>query len=472
MYVQNTLTGAKDEFAPLASGKVKMYNCGPTVYSEAHIGNLRSYIFADVVRRMLEYNDYKVKQVINITDVGHLVSDADEGEDKMEKAASERGESASDIAEHFTALFMEDLSRLNIETEDTEFPRATRYIDEQIALIKTLEERGYTYQTADGIYFDTTRFPAYGALGGINLEGLQEGARVAKKAGKKNLTDFALWKFSPKGKKRAQEWESPWGVGFPGWHIECSAMSRALLGKELDIHTGGVDHIPVHHNNEIAQSECASGKKFARYWMHNEHLLIDGKKISKSLGNTIALRQIVDRGYSPLALRYLFLSAHYSTQLNFTWESLDAAATALKRLKKAFLEQSRLAEIATSASRDGISVYRDRFHKAINDDLDTPKALAIVWEMLKDERVSAAAKKEALADFDRVLGLQLAAVLAEEKKMHVRDIPEDVQKLLDARETARQNQNWAQSDELRDEIAQRGYTVTDTASGQLLTPTV
>ena len=344
IYLKNTLSGEKEEFVPIVPGLVTMYNCGPTVYNKVHIGNLRAYVFADTLRRVFEYNDYDVKQVINITDVGHLTDDedlSDRGEDKIEKSARAQGKSAQEIARAITKAFFNDLKSLNVEMDDITFPRATEYIKEQIAFIKTLEQKGYTYRTSDGIYFDTSLFKDYGKLGNIDIKGLQEGARIGKNSERKNITDFALWKFSKKDEKRQQEWDSPWGVGFPGWHIECSAMSRALLGAHFDVHTGGIDHIPIHHNNEIAQSVCATNKKFVNYWLHSAHLMLNGEKISKSLGNVLFLEDLHAKGFTSSMYRYWLLTAHYSTQVNFTWEALDAARTAFTNLSHSLHKHRR-----------------------------------------------------------------------------------------------------------------------------------
>lgn len=466
--LHNTL-GNSDETFTMPHGKeVHMYNCGPTVYGPAHIGNLRSYIFADTIRRTLEYNGFPVKQIINITDVGHLSSDEDAGEDKMSKGLKREGlkltlENMHKLAEKYTDLFISDIALLNIKTEGTEFPRASEYIDAQIAMIQTLEEKGYAYRTSDGIYYDTSRFPAYGALGNIDVEKLKEGARVEANPEKHNPVDFNLWKFDEK-----LGWKSPWGQGFPGWHIECSAMSRTLLG-DVDIHTGGIDHIPVHHNNEIAQSEAVTGKKpFVRYWMHNEFINVDEKKISKSLNNGIILAELPKHGLHPLALRYLYLGARYRSPINFSWEALKSSQQALLRLHFIFnqLDESDLAEVATS--------YQKRFHECINDDLDTPGALAVVWELLKDDTLPPASIRATLLDFDLVLGLSLAntddlleklilaqfgEVIPEEK------LSQNLQDILKARDSARDAKDWQKADTLRLQIESLGYRIEDTPSG-------
>ncbi len=450
----NTLSRKKEIFTPIVPGEVCLYTCGPTVYNEPQIGNLRAYVFSDTLRRMFEANNFAVRQVINITDVGHLVSDADSGDDKMEKAARERGLSATAVAEMYTTLFFENLTALNIRTEGTEFPRATGFIAEQIALIQTLEEKGYTYTTSDGVYFNTARFPRYGALGGINLEGLQAGARVAFSDEKKNPTDFALWKVSPQdGLKREQEWDSPWGTGFPGWHIECSAMSRALLGVHIDIHTGGIDHIPVHHNNEIAQSECASGETFANIWMHNAFLTINGARIGKSVGNAITLRELIADGYDPRALRYLYLTGHYSTPMDFAYESLKGAETALKRLQK-YSEVSESGIPVESTLRDVLNAF--------NDDLNTAKGIALVWEMLSTPTITQEDKSATLIVLESLLGLGLG------ETQEVLTISEEVQKFLDERKSARADKNWKESDRLRDVILGLGFLVKDTDAGQIV----
>ncbi|MDQ5949454.1 MAG: cysteinyl-tRNA synthetase [Patescibacteria group bacterium] len=455
IYLHNTLTGEKEKFTPITDGHVSMYNCGPTVYNYAHIGNLRSYVFADTLRRMFEWNNFTVKQVINITDVGHLVSDNDDGEDKIEKGAQREGKTAQEISEFYTQAFFTDLDQLNIAKENISFPRATNYIDEQIAMISELERDGYTYNTHDGVYFDTTKYPQYGLLGHINLAGLEEGARIGVNNEKKHLTDFALWKFS-RGEKREQEWNSPWGVGFPGWHIECSAMSRKLLGKTFDIHTGGIDHIPVHHNNEIAQSVCANHAPFVHYWMHNAWLTVGEDKMSKSSDNFIRLETLAEHGINPLAYRYLLLTARYSSPLQFSWEALEGAQTAWKRLRT-FVNSTTTESTPTKNTH-----YINEFTAYINDDLDTPKAIALVWEIMKDSSLEEYEKKEILLQFDRVFGLQL-------DHMETFDIPENIHKLVTERDTARKEKDFAKSDTLRIEIEQAGFEVTDTPEGTKIT---
>lgn len=461
----NTLSSAKEIFVPIRGPKVTMYNCGPTVYDHQHIGNLKPYVFADVLRRTLEYNDFEVKQVINITDVGHLVSDADDGEDKLEKGAKKFGLTAQALAKQITVEYKDDLEKVDIKTKKIQFTKATDYIGEQIALVQTLEEKGYTYRTDDGIYFDTSRFPSYGKLGNIHIEGLKPGARVAG-GEKRHPTDFALWKFSAKGEKRQQEWKSPWGIGFPGWHLECTAMIFAELGRQIDIHTGGIDHIPVHHNNEIAQAEAATGKQYVKYWLHNAFITIEGKKISKSLGNTILLRNITDRGLNPLAYRMWLLGGHYRSPMNFTWEAVEGANTALLKLHRYFVD-----ELPSRAGGSVDASYQLRFQEAVNDDLDTPKALALLFELVKDDSVTEADKRATILDFDRVLGI---GFIEGRKKMkdalsinvlREGDIPKDIQGLITEREAARAAKNWMEADRLRDQLERKGYTVTDTPKG-------
>jgi cysteinyl-tRNA synthetase len=337
LLLYNTMTRHKERFQPIRPPQVGLYTCGPTVYNYAHIGNLRTYIFSDILKRVLLYNGFEVRHVMNITDVGHLTGDRDMGEDKLEKGARKEGKSAWEIAEYYTQAFKKDIRRLNI-LEPTLWCKATDTIADQIALIETLEAKGYTYRTSDGIYFDTSRFKDYAKLSHQDLEALQEGARVEKNPEKRNATDFALWKYSPPGIQRQMEWPSPWGVGFPGWHIECSAMSMKYLGELLDIHCGGTDHVDVHHTNEIAQSEGALGRKFVNYWLHNEHLNVNDAKMAKSQGTGFTLMEIKEKGFDPMDLRYFFLNAHYRSKQNFTFEALKAAATGLDNLRKAVME--------------------------------------------------------------------------------------------------------------------------------------
>ncbi len=483
LFFTNTLSGRKEQFASLKPGIATMYSCGFTVYSQAHIGNIRPYIFSDLIARTLEADGYHVRRVINITDVGHLVSDADEGEDKMEMGAKREGTTAEEIASRYTNLFLQDLKQMNMNLDEILFPRATHYIQEQIAMAKTLEQKGYTYRTSDGIYFDTSKFPDYGKLGGISDEALKQGSaetihdqialagRTRLKehtSEKRNPADFALWKFSPRTTKRQQEWSSPWGLGFPGWHLECSAMVRALLGDTIDIHTGGIDHIPVHHNNEIAQSEGVLGHPFVHYWMHCAFLTIDGQKISKSIGNTIYLSDITERGYHPLALRYFFLQAHYSSSLSFTWEAFAGASEALQRLWR--LAANVQHESKGEAKQSGkILECQKKFIRLMHDDLATPQGVAYLWEILRDEDLSPKEKNAFLQTAEAHLGLSLLAPPESARKRKPEELPDDIQDLVRDREKARRVQDYAKSDTLREKLKNRGYLVEDSPTGPLLT---
>lgn len=463
LFFTNTLSGKKEAFSSRKAGEVSMYSCGPTVYSKQHIGNLKAPVFADLVARVLTSSGYRVRRVMNITDVGHLVSDADEGEDKIEKGARAEGLSAQDIAARYTKAFLEDIKALNIDTDALSFPRATDYIKEQIAMVQALEEKGYTYRTSDGVYFDTSRFPSYGALShggtGLREEAFAEiGRRIAGNTEKKHPADFALWKFSPRGIQRQQEWSSPWGSGFPGWHIECSAMAKALLGPELDIHTGGIDHIPVHHTNEIAQSESVNGRPLSRFWLHEAFINLGDEKIAKSTGNVIYLSDITERGYSPLALRYLFLQAHYRSPISFSWDALAAANEALTRLSrlcvtikkdaKGYMKQS-------DASRQMIALLRD--------DLATPAAIALLWQSVRDDDLEREEQLAIIDAADSVLGLSLLA------PNDALEIPEHIQALVNERELSRKNGDFAKSDALRIHIEEGGYHVEDGPSGAIVT---
>lgn len=471
LHIHNTLSGKLERFEPI-NGTVKMYNCGPTVYEEQHIGNLRGALLANTLKKTLEAFGHNVLHVSNITDVGHLTGDnsgdADTGEDRMEKSAAKRNLSAQDIAKEITALYFADLDSLGIDRSKMQFPRATEYIEEQITLVKTLEEKGYAYIIDDGVYFDTAKFTGYGKLGAINLSGQKDGARVEENLEKKNQHDFALWKFSKPNEKRQQEWPSPWGVGFPGWHIECTAMIFKLLGKQIDIHMGGIDLVPIHHNNEIAQAEAATGKQFVRYWMHNAFITIENKKVSKSLGNTIYLHNITERGLSARALRYWYLTGHYRASMNFTWDALEGADTALKRLTRAFLEMPK--EDKGKRGEAHAAFLKD-FYADIANDLDTPRAIALIWDLLKDESIPPASKRASLIEADKILGLGLndertAAKLAVIKES---DLPTEVQNLVVEREAARNDKDFAKADELRDKIEAAGFDIKDTPEGQKVT---
>lgn len=455
----NTASRSIETFTPLKAGEVSMYHCGPTVYNFLHIGNMRRFIFADLLHRMFIENDYKIRQIINITDVGHLVSDSDEGEDKMEKGAAREGKSAQEIADFYTDDFMKNLNLLNILITDTQFPKATDNIPEQIGLIKKLEEKGFTYKTSDGIYFDTSKDPRYADFAKLDIEGLKEGARIEANNEKKNITDFALWKFSPSTSsglpQRQQQWESPWGVGFPGWHLECSAMAIKFLGETIDLHTGGIDHIPVHHTNEIAQSECATGKQFSRYWMHNDFLNFGNEKMAKSGESFVRLQYLIDKGYHPLAFRYLTLLASYRTKINFTFEALDAAAVAWKKINEF---------IATTPSGGAFSAsYVNRAQEALNDDLDTPRIIAMIFEIIKDRTLSDEDKRATILEIDLMLGI--VDLGFKPASLPLDSLPEDIQKIITERQEARANKDWGKSDELRNVLLEKGYEIKDSANG-------
>lgn len=477
----NTLTRKIEEFKPIHPPHVGFYSCGPTVYDYQHIGNYRTYVGADILQRVLEYNGYKVKRVMNITDVGHLTSQADTGEDKMEKSAEEKKKTVWEIADFYTEDFFAALSKLNIKMPNI-VCKATDHIEEMIALIKRLEFGGYTYRISDGIYFDTSKLKDYGKLAKADIKGLKAGARVEMVSGKKNPTDFALWKFSGDAKRRQMEWDSPWGKGFPGWHIECSAMSLKYLGgafengnfhgersRTIDIHSGGVDHIPIHHTNEIAQSEAvyrtvhgeaATGKPFVKYWVHFAFLLVNNEKMSKSLGNFYTQHDIEKKGFDLLDLRYLYLNTHYRSIMNFTWEGIAGAKKALERLReKVSLLRSHLQgeALQTASERDK---YEKKFLAAINDDLNMPAALAVVWEMIDDAKLGGCDKLKLIEKFDEVLGLRLPEVSAKKEK-----IPEEILELAKEREKNRKEKNWQKSDQLRQQIEKKGYLIEDTPEG-------
>ncbi|MCW8966125.1 MAG: cysteine--tRNA ligase [Candidatus Pacearchaeota archaeon] len=512
----NTLTRKKEKFVPIKKDEVGIYGCGPTVYWYQHIGNLRRYIFEDVLIRVLEFNDYKIKHIINVTDVGHLTSDADEGEDKMEKAAKKEGKKAEDIAKHYFDEFEKDLEKLNFTMPD-KWTWATKYIQEQIDLVKILEDKGYTYKTSDGIYFDTSKFKDYSKLARLNVKGLEAGKRVSMKE-KKNSTDFALWKFSSSNKKREQEWDSPWGVGFPGWHIECSAMSLKEIGKQLDIHTGGIDHLPIHHTNEVAQSECALGvHPWVKFWMHCNFLSLKEGKMSKSSGNIVRLEDLEKKGYSAMDFRYLCLSTHYRKKIEFDFEMLDSAKNSLERLRNIISDFEDDGKINES--------YLEEFRDAVNDDLNIPEALQVLWKLVRDK--DAVGKIKTIEKMDEVLGLDLleSEESLEEKirsltkdkidllfyncgwkdeergknkslpdlrieeikkgkgnkliesfiletginkvkeELERLNIPKNVLDLIKEREKVREKKDWKKADELRDKINELGYSIDDKEDG-------
>ena len=457
IFLHNTLSNHKEEFKPIHEGQVSIYHCGPTVYFFAHIGNMRAYVFADILRKTFEYFGCQVKQVINITDVGHLTSDSDTGEDKVEQTAKKESKTAEEISRFYENAFYQDLKDLNIETKNTIFPRATEHIKEDIEIIKILEEKGFAYRISDGLYFDASKFEGYGKLGNVNVKEQKEGARVEANKEKRNTTDFALWKFSPPEKeegKRLQEWESPWGVGFPGWHIECSAMSRKYLGQPFDIHTGGIDHIPVHHNNEIAQSQAAYGVPLANFWLHNEFLTVEGERMSKSLGNTFTVSDLKERKIHPLAFRLWLLSGHYRSPMNFTW---DSALGAQKALEKLVFEFDNLPD----GKRDEETL--NKFESFISDDLDTPKVLALFHESFSSKK-----SKKTIEEMDKVLGLNIAS-LSEKIKA---DMPEEILELKKERDLARQQKNFQKSDELRKEIEREGYVLEDKNEESVIRKTI
>lgn len=445
----DTYTRSLRDFEPLQPAYVGLYTCGPTVYDYAHIGNLRTYLFEDVLRRMLEFNGYTVKHVMNITDVGHLVSDADTGEDKMDKGAQRTGQSAWEIARLYTAAFRDDLRSLNI-LEPTIWCNATEHLPEQIDLIRCIESQGYTYRTSDGIYFDTSRLTDYGYLARLDIAGLQAGARIDL-GEKRHVTDFALWKFSPSNQQRQMEWNSPWGIGFPGWHIECSAMSTKYLGAFFDIHCGGEDHIAVHHPNEIAQTQACYGTRLANFWLHGYFLQLDDAKMAKSAGDFLRVQTLIDRGYDPIAYRLFCLNAHYRAKLSFTWESLDGAATALNRLRRFVYEWGEPGAIDAS--------FADRFKQHVNDDLNMPRALALTWELVKSD-LPLSTKKATLLHFDTLFGLRLAHWEPIDET-----VPEEIIALVQQRDQARAQKRWKDADILRAQIVAAGYEVEDTPQG-------
>ncbi|MFH1099179.1 MAG: cysteine--tRNA ligase [Candidatus Uhrbacteria bacterium] len=523
LQIHNSLTRRFEPFRPLKGRTVRLYTCGPTVYDFAHVGNLRTYVFEDILKRVLKLNGYRIRHVMNITDVGHLTDDADQGEDKLERAAATQQKSARQLAAFYTRTFLKDIKRLNILKPD-EMPRATQYIREQIALVRRLERLGYTYTINDGVYFDTSKFAAYGQAfakdfsspygegekpvlrsfseGGEGVdqrifspahrEGELEGvgvsahSRIAVNPEKRSPHDFALWKLTPPGVKRQMEWNSPWGVGFPGWHLECSVMARTLLGQPFDIHCGGIDHIPIHHTNEIAQSEAAYGKPLAHFWLHGAFLTVEGKRMGKSEGNFITIDELVRRGFDPLAYRYLVLGAHYRSPVNFTWDALAGAQTALEHLREycrtlpkecrggiyslplagVRFTPAEASEPAPTWS-EGERAVIERLQAAFNDDLDTPKALATLWDAVRSAAngqskrgITSMEASAIIAYADQVLGLELARFLGKPIR-----IPKKVQALAAAREEARRQKDWAHADLLRAQISALGFCVEDTKDG-------
>lgn len=469
MKLYNTLTRKKETLKPIKPPRVTMYNCGPTVYQFPHLGNWRSFLVADLLRRSLDYLGYETKQVMNITDVGHLTSDADSGQDKIEVEAEREQKSAQAIADFYFQAFIEDSHQLNIKTPHVT-PRASEHIAEMITLIQRLEKKGFTYQTSDGIYFDTSKFKNYGQLSGQKASEKRAGARVEFSSEKKNITDFALWKFSPREAKRQQEWASPWGTGFPGWHIECSVLSRKYLGQPLDIHTGGVDHIGVHHENEIAQSEAAYNKPLAHYWIHVEFLQFNQLKMAKSSGGFITVKDLIAKGYNPLAYRLFILSAHYQSKQNFSWSAIDQSS---KNLIKIYKTASRLRDYSQNKETEDkldLGSYRRQFKKHLRNNLDSPQLLATLFNFLNEvnqlidrKQISQAVAQKALKlmfEWDQILGLKIEETINREHSL-----PRQVQKLIQDREKMRRAKKWKEADRLRQEIQRLGYRIEDTDQG-------
>jgi cysteinyl-tRNA synthetase len=459
----NTLSRSVEEFKPIEPGKVKMYCCGPTVYNYQHIGNMRTFFFEDILKRVLLYNRFEVFHVMNITDVGHLTSDEDSGDDKMEASAKEQGKTVWDIAKFYTDIFLKDMGLLN-NIPPNVYCKASDYIKEQVEMIQCLEQKGFTYVTGDGVYYDTSKFPDYTKLAKLDIKGMQQGARVEFNEEKKNITDFALWKFSPKNEKRQMEWDSPWGTGFPGWHIECSAMSKKFLGNHFDIHCGGIDHIPVHHTNEIAQSEACNGEKFVNYWLHGEFLDLGDEKMSKSLGNIITLQTLMDNGYTPMHYRYYMLNAHYRKKLKFNFDGLNAARNGFESLKQRVLRLKQDAgEITPLPSETDVFLnYEKRFINAVNDDLNVTQGLAVLWDALKDEGLTANERLSLAYKFDMVFGLEIEEMKEEDNSL---EIPDEIIELVEKRKQAKINKDFKLADTIREEIKAKGFEVVDKKEG-------
>ena len=466
VYLTNTSSGKKEVFKPIKKGHVGLYLCGPTVYWTAHIGNFRTISWGDFVVRAFKYLNYKTKYVMNITDVGHLVGDGDEGEDKVLKTAKKLGISPEKVAEKYTKEFLKHMRMLNL-LKPNYMPKASEHIKEQIKIIEKLEQKGFTYKISDGIYFDTSKYKEYGKIFNIDLKNLLAGARVELNPEKKNPTDFALWKFSdPKKGSRLQEWDSPWGRGFPGWHIECSAMSTKYLGQPFDIHMGGEDHIFPHHPNEEAQSRCAFDKPLANYWLHVRFMTVSSTKMSKSKGNFLTLNDIVNRGFEPLALRYYYMTSHYTTPVNFTWSALESSQVGLNNLRKTLKRWSE--------SKGGIGEVPEeldeQFKKALADDFNYPQALAFVWGLTKNPNYKIPEKRAALLKWDTVLGLKLSEYLKQKSSSEDLFIPKDVRLLVTKREKYRKEKKFDKADEMREKLEELGYVVEDTPSGPIVTP--
>lgn len=459
MKLYNTLTRSKNEFTPLDDNIVRIYSCGPTVYNYAHIGNLRTYIFMDLLRRSLKWNGYQLKNIMNITDVGHLVSDRDDGEDKMAKTAREQKKTPWEIAAYFTDVFLKDIDRLNITCPEI-IAKATDHIPEMIDFIIELDKKGFAYETSDGIYYDISKFPAYGKLSGISLDDQLSGARVEVNNEKRHPADFALWKKAPK--EHIMQWDSPWGLGYPGWHIECSAMGLKYLGEYFDIHTGGVDHIPIHHENEIAQTEGLLGHPAAKYWLHGEFMLVNNGKMSKSLGNTYTIEQLIERGYSPLDFRYFCLNAHYSSKLNFTFEGMDGAKKSLSNLRAAILKHK---DADNKISSDVINSFLTEFNDAVNDDLNIPRALGVLWNMARFELKSDILYRE-IMKADMIFGLDLDREDVSQQPQKTDDgLAAEIEKQITLRTAAKKAKNYAEADRIRTTLAERKIMLTDTPNG-------
>ena len=456
IYFYNTLTRKKELFEPMDEKEVTIYSCGPTVYKDATIGNMRTNIFQDVLRRMLKYNGYQIKHVMNITDVGHLVSDGDDGEDKMIKSAREEHKTPLEIAEHYTKLFFDDLKDLNIEIPEI-ICKATNYIPEMLEYVKELVDKGYAYETSTAIYFDVSKLDKYPVLSNLNVEEQKAGARVEVDTEKRNPYDFAVWIKAPKN--HLMKWDSPWGPSYPGWHIECSAMSRKHLGEQFDIHTGGIDLIPTHHENEIAQSKGACGKIPARYWLHGEYLLINGGKMSKSLGNVYLLKDIKEKGYDPLVYRLLCYTCSYRNKLNFTWEGMDSASKSLERLRKGYQANKNGKNQLEKEDIEKLNELEYGFKQAINDDMNMPLGMSFVWEVIKYPK-KCPEIANLLLKFDKVLGIRI-----EKEEETSEKLPEEISNLIEKRKQARNEKNWQESDRIREEIQQKGYIVKDTKDG-------
>ena len=450
----NTLTKTKEEFKPLEGNTVRIYTCGPTVYKDATIGNMKSYIFMDTLRRVLKYNGYQLKHAMNITDVGHLVSDGDDGEDKMLKAAKEEKKSPLEIAEFYTKKFFEDFERLNIDKPEI-ICKATDHIKEMIEFVQKILDNGYAYETSTAIYFDVSKLDRYGILSGIDVRNQMAGARVKVDEEKRNPYDFALFIKAPEN--HIMKWESPWGLAYPGWHIECSTMSNKYLGDTFDIHTGGIDLIPTHHENEIAQSKGATGKMPVKFWMHCDYLLINGGKMSKSLGNAYLVTDLMEKGYDPLSFKMMCYTAHYRNKLNFTWDALDSSQSALTRLKEGYQKHKNGTD---DIDKNIVLEYKNKFQEAINDDMNMPMAMSVVWDVVKNPNKS---KKlaDVLLDFDKVLGLKIEEPVFKKQE----ELPEEIKGLIEERRKARLNKDWATSDLIRDELQTKGYMVKDSKEG-------